>query len=246
MEKGTGSYEQVLQRAKAHGYAEADPSADVLGWDAGRKICILASIAFGKQVYYDKIDIQGIEQIDVEDIRCAALIGGTIKLIAKAGRSSDGKIYANVAPAIVLKDNPLHSVDGVFNAVLVRGDAVGEVMFYGKGAGAYPTASAAVADLIDIVRHDGDARGPYWEDLGDGYTCDGLDMRTDYLLRIKTNSGEAGRQLGALLGADAFSEIETDRAGQLVAKVALTRQKQAVLARIEDEIGPVKALKILS
>ena len=145
------SFEQALADASAKGYAESDPTADVEGHDACRKIAILASLAFGTDVSCDDIPTKGITDVTVEDIKKAEASGGVLKLIGQA-RQVDGKVQCKVEPTFIPKESPLANVNDVFNAILVRGDNVGEVMFYGPGAGKLPTASAVMADVVDLVK----------------------------------------------------------------------------------------------
>jgi homoserine dehydrogenase len=144
-------YATVLREAQAKGYAEADPTADVGGWDAARKVAILASIAFGTRVTVDDVYVEGITGITPEDIEYAGELNYIIKLLGIARDSEDG-IDVRVHPTFVPRSHPLASVNNVFNAIFVNGDAVGETMFYGRGAGELPTASAVVADIIDVAR----------------------------------------------------------------------------------------------
>ena len=148
------AFEDALKLAQDNGYAERDPSADILGFDACRKVCILASLCFGKHVYPDQVHTEGITEITLEDVEYAKDWGGVIKLLGRARKSEDGKhIYAIVSPAFVDHHSQLASVDDVFNAILVRGDAIGDVVFYGRGAGKLPTASAVVADVVDALKN---------------------------------------------------------------------------------------------
>ena len=152
-------YAEALAEARRLGYAEADPSADVDGLDAARKLAILASIAFGSRVGVDDVHVEGISGVSRVDLEYAREFGSTVKLLAVA-KEDDGRIEVSVHPAILPASHPLSSVDGVYNAVYVVGDAVGETMFYGRGAGAGPTGSAVVADLIQVARNRGaDATG---------------------------------------------------------------------------------------
>ena len=149
------SFDDALALAQQLGYAERNPSADVDGHDACRKICILASLCFGKHVYPEQVRTEGITKITLSDVAYAEAAGYVIKLIGYAKLLEDGKITADVYPAFVPKNNQLAGVEDVFNAVMVRGDAVGDVLFYGRGAGKLPTASAVVADIVDMVKHNG-------------------------------------------------------------------------------------------
>ena len=147
------SFADALALAQANGFAEKDPTADVEGHDACRKVCILASLAFGKHVYPSQVETEGISKITLEDVAYVASAGGVIKLLGQIKDLGNGKIAAFVGPAVVYNGSQLASVKGVFNAVLVRGDAVGDVCFYGQGAGKLPTASAVVADMADCAAH---------------------------------------------------------------------------------------------
>lgn len=152
MSEDNVEFSTVLQEAQNAGYAEADPTADVEGYDAARKIAILASIAFNSRVTPDDVFVEGITKIAPEDINYARELGYVIKLLAIA-RERNGEVEVRVHPAFLSETHPLAAVQGVFNAIYVRGDAVGETMFYGQGAGEMPTASAVVGDLMEIVRN---------------------------------------------------------------------------------------------
>lgn len=145
-------FDNVLAEAQAKGYAESDPTADVGGFDAARKIAILASIAFGSRVSIDDVYVEGITNISKQDIGYAKELGYVIKLLAIAKDDERG-IDVRVHPAFIPSNHPLAAVNDVFNAIYIKGDAVGETMFYGRGAGEMPTASAAVADIIDVARN---------------------------------------------------------------------------------------------
>lgn len=151
MYKEGSDFSEVLQEAQAKGYAEADPTADVEGHDAARKIAILASIAFNTRVTVNDVYVEGITKISAEDIAYAKALGYTIKLLGIAKATDEG-IEVRVHPTFIPNEHPLASVNDVFNAVFVRGDAVGDTMFYGRGAGELPTASAVVADIMDAAR----------------------------------------------------------------------------------------------
>ena len=146
------TFEQALKEAQDNGYAEKDPTADVDGHDACRKTCILAALSFGQHVYPDQVPTQGIRGVSLADVAYADSCGYKIKLLGRAIREPEGKVCAFVAPHLVSCENPLAGVEDVFNAIAVTGNAVGDVMFYGRGAGKLPTASAVVADVMDIAR----------------------------------------------------------------------------------------------
>jgi homoserine dehydrogenase len=145
-------FESVLKDAQEKGYAERNPEADVEGYDACRKIAILSSLAFGNQVDYEDIYTEGITRITAEDIQYAKALGMTIKLLASSKRVGDS-FYAMVAPFMISAEHPLYSVNNVFNGIFAHGNVLGDVMFYGSGAGKLPTASAVVADVVDAAKH---------------------------------------------------------------------------------------------
>ena len=140
-------YDTVLKEAQANGFAEADPTADVEGYDACRKIAILTSIISGKMVDFEEIYTEGISKVTTEDMKYAKALGMTVKLLAECEKV-DGKWFAQVAPCLLSSEHPLYSVHEVFNAVFVKGNMLGDAMFYGSGAGKLPTASAVVADVV--------------------------------------------------------------------------------------------------
>lgn len=146
------TFDAVLKEAQDRGYAERNPEADVEGYDACRKIAILSSLAFGSQVDYGDIYTEGITKISDIDMKYAKKLGMTVKLFGTS-KKENGKIFAMVSPVMVMGDHPLSSVHGVMNGILVRGEVIGDLMFYGAGAGKLPTASAVVADIIDEVKH---------------------------------------------------------------------------------------------
>lgn len=154
MDKAGAEFEDVLAEAQKLGYAEANPSADVDGIDAARKIVILAALSFGKLASPDSIHTEGITGISRPLVKCAKALGYSVKLIGHT-RSIHGKTLCMVSPRLIPESNPLSGIEGVFNGILVSGDMVGDVMFYGPGAGKLPTASAVCADIVDVVEHGG-------------------------------------------------------------------------------------------
>ena len=166
------SFEDALKLAQDKGYAEKDPTADVEGHDACRKVCILASLAFGKHVYPSQVETQGITRITLEDVEYINSANGVIKLLGQIKYIDENKIAAFVSPAVVYNGSQLSSVKDVFNAVLVRGDAVGDVCFYGAGAGKLPTASAVVADIMDCAKHTDRKKIFGWGDGAEDYVVD--------------------------------------------------------------------------
>ena len=152
-EKGS-DFDSVLKDAQDKGYAEKDPTADVEGYDACRKIAILTSLAYGKQLDFEDIYTEGITKITDRDIAYAKKMGAKVKIFGSSKKVGD-KVSAMVAPQLIYPEHPLYSVDGVFNAILVKGNMVGDVMFYGQGAGKLATASAVVSDVMDAAKHAG-------------------------------------------------------------------------------------------
>ncbi len=226
-------FDEALALAQQLGYAERDPSADVDGLDACRKICILASLAYGVHVYPDTVATTGIRNVTLEDVQYAAAWGGVIKLLGHATKRDD-KVYCSVAPRIISKDHMLAGVKDVFNAVMVKGDAVGEVLFYGKGAGKLPTASAVVADVIDVARHLGQPSVMFWEATQPDYAGDAACTLERMLVRVK------GANTDALWNAvhTAFPEAErvtpttakADECGFVTAPITAAQLEQTVTA----------------
>lgn len=155
MEKEGADYGETLKQAQELGYAERNPEADVEGYDACRKVAILSSLMVEKNVDFEKIYTEGITKIAPADFDYARAAGMTIKLLATSTSYEDGSVLAMVAPALLSKEHPLAAVNDVYNGVFVTGNMLGDVMFYGKGAGKLPTASAVVSDVIDCARHIG-------------------------------------------------------------------------------------------
>lgn len=152
MSDNGSDFESVLKDAQDLGYAERNPEADVEGYDACRKIAILTSLAYGKQVDFEDIYTEGITKISDIDIKYAKALNASIKLLGTA-KKEDGTVYAMVAPVMINKKHPLFHVNDVFNGIMVHGNMVDDLMFYGRGAGKLPTASAVVSDVVDAAKH---------------------------------------------------------------------------------------------
>ena len=197
------TFEDALFLAQTNGYAERDPSADVDGFDACRKICILAALCFGKHVYPDSVYTEGIRKIALADVEYARAWGGVIKLIARAKKLEGGKVSVMVSPAFVQNHSQLASVDDVFNAILVRGDAIGDVVFYGKGAGSMPTASAVVADVIDCAKHRNQRKAMGWQEGESDYVTDYLENVNPVYIRM--NADDAAAAMAQI--SKAFGEV---------------------------------------
>lgn len=177
-------FSEALSDAQAKGYAERNPAADVEGHDACRKLAILSSLAWGSYVDYKDIVTEGITEVELCDVKSAGELGYVIKLIGYAEKKD--KLFARVSPMLVPKGHPLSGVDDVFNAIVVEGNYLGMSMFYGKGAGKFPTASAVVADVIESVRHI-NAKKAYieWKPAEKGYMLDIGDSVCRYFVREK-------------------------------------------------------------
>ena len=176
MVKGGVPFDEALKEAQAKGYAEQNPAADVEGLDAGRKICILSDLAWGREVLPEKISTQGISGLDLKDVAIASGAGYRVKLLGRAMKLADGRQAAYVAPHLVPKDCPIAPVDDVFNAIMIRGNAVGDVMFYGRGAGDLPTASAVMGDIMDALLHRARRRDLGWSESAELADFDELVM----------------------------------------------------------------------
>ena len=181
------SFDDALALAQQKGYAERDPSADIDGHDTCRKICILASLAFGKHVSPKNVYTEGIRNITLKDVEFAEKFESVIKLLGIVKKDSDDKINCVVYPCVVPKSSQLSSVDDVFNAIMVRGDVIGDVMFYGRGAGKLPTASAVVADVIDCVKHMKARKYLYWGEEADNYVINHSDCECELFVRLSAD-----------------------------------------------------------
>lgn len=193
------TFEAALADAQKLGYAERNPAADIEGHDACRKIAILSSLAFGMQVDYEDIYTEGITKITDVDIRYAKAMEAKIKLFASSIREND-HVYAMVAPVMIKSNHPLFSVNDVFNGIFVRGNVIGDVMFYGSGAGKLPTASAVVADIVDAAKHLGKNIWTIWSSRKLELT-DINKVQNRFFVRVKGNSAEIKQQAAALFGA---------------------------------------------
>ena len=178
-------FDSALKLAQEKGFAEKDPTADIEGHDACRKICILGALAFGKHIYPSSVKCEGITGITLSDIEYANSFGYAVKLIGKAKKNGE-TVSVSVRPTLVPKENLLANVNGVNNAVSVVGDAVGEVVFYGKGAGKMPTASAVVADVMDCAKHLSARKYLFWEDGSCDYVKE-TDEPTKLYVRLQTS-----------------------------------------------------------
>ena len=247
MIKESMSFDDALALAQQLGYAEKDPTADVEGHDACRKICILASIAFGKHVYPAQVHTEGISKITLMDVAYAADYNPVIKLIGKVAMKQNNKLYCLVAPMLVSKESQLSSVDDVFNAIMVRGNATGDVMFYGKGAGKLPTASAVMADIIDCFKHIKARKNVFWED-GDPDYVDDYDLgEVSLYIRGKAADTERAKKdiekaFGKVKYLSCKDAPEHDIA--FVTEKKVERELKEKLKSLSLELEPLNVLRI--
>ncbi len=193
----TDFYES-LREAQDLGYAERNPSADIEGYDAARKICILADLCFGKNVSPEDISVRGITDVTLNDVEYARRVACKIKLLGRAFRLSDGRVCAYVAPHLIGKTSLLSNVDGVMNGIVVHGNAIGECMFYGPGAGKRPTASAVVADIIDAVKHREKRKPINWNKAEEGYVASADEVPMRWYVRTGSGLETIGKAFGNL------------------------------------------------
>ena len=255
-------FEQALALAQELGYAEKDPTADVDGHDSCRKVCILASLTFGRHVYPGQVYTEGIRDITLNDVEYAGAAGCVIKLIGRVSRLPDDRVSAAVYPALVARGSQLSTVDDVYNAILVRGDATGDVVFYGRGAGKLPTASAVVADIIDCVKHLAARKYLYWADGQDHYVADHLDDVTRLFVRAKLHEERSKISVrhtfeavsaGSKNVPNAASAPYTllSRAGQpddevaFLTSTATERELRQALDSLDDLITPISILHVV-
>ncbi|MBO5273229.1 MAG: homoserine dehydrogenase [Clostridia bacterium] len=210
MKRGGITFDAALKEAQDAGYAERDPSADVEGIDSCRKICILAGLAFGILPAPETVSAKGIRSVTLRDLADAEAAGCSLKLVGRACSSDEGKTIS-VAPCFVKGTNPLAGIEDVYNGILVRGNALGDVMFYGMGAGKLPTASAVVSDIIDIAR--GGSMTAHWTAAPEGSFTDGEDAVSEYCIRLPRKLDQA-----AIKEADGEYTYIVEVAGSMLAK----------------------------
>ena len=192
MIKNDASFDDALHQAQANGFAEQDPTADIEGIDAARKICILADLGFGKHVNPADVKATGIKGVTSADVEYAKRLNCKIKLLGRALRTGRDTATAYVAPHLVSKSSLLSNVDGVMNGIVVHGNALGDTMFYGAGAGKRPTASAVVADVIDAVKHVKARKYLDWDDAPAGYFTDSSYVASRWYIRAATSLQQIG------------------------------------------------------
>lgn len=236
-------FDEALKLAQELGYAEKDPTADVEGHDACRKICILASLAYGKHVYPDNVHTEGITKITLEDVKYAENWGGVIKLIGRCKVEDDGKMDIGVAPMFVPRTSQLANINDVFNGIMVRGDCTGDVVFYGKGAGKLPTASAVVADIIDCALHLKRRKMLFWADCKENNTLSKEESKSALYIRVNTADKE-----------DAYNKL-TDALGELTVlardkapanEAAFATKAEVKYGEAMSAINSIEGIEVLS
>ena len=238
MDKEGADFEEVLKEAQDKGYAERNPEADVEGYDACRKIAILSSLMCGKNVGYEEIYTEGITKISSRDFLYAKQMDKSIKLLAMSRDREDG-FFAMVAPFLIPRSHPLYSVNGVFNAVYVHGNMLGDSMYYGRGAGKLPTASAVVSDVVDCARHLGKTVMCFWENEDVRVA----DIETDqgkYFVRVGSGQREAVMEI---FGSLAQISVGISEEFAFITKVMPEREFNE---KIEQAGGYINRIRILS
>lgn len=231
------SFDDALKLAQKNGYAEKDPTADIEGHDACRKVCILASLAFGKHVYPSQVETEGISNITLEDVSYIHSANGVIKLLGQIKYIDENNIAAFVSPAVVYNGSQLASVRDVFNAILVRGDAVGDVCFYGRGAGKLPTASAVVADMVDCAKHVNRRKVFGWGPGEEDYVVDyKTQLEMPFYVRAKLSESEV---------VSMFNDVKfLSRKGQPSDEVAFITDSMTQ-AKLYEILGDSKVLNVI-
>lgn len=228
------TFEDTLALAQKLGYAERNPASDVEGLDACRKICILASLAYGRHVYPEQVHTEGITKISLADVEYAASWGGVVKLIGQVRMMENGKLQIIVCPMFISRDSQLANVDDVFNGIMVRGDSTGDVVFYGKGAGKLPTASAVVADVIDCVKHFKARKYLFWEDGSKDYVEDYLLDSVSMFVRANTDNEElAFKNIHKVFGNVVRLSRKTVEDGE-IAFVTGTMQVKEIIGKLSE------------
>lgn len=232
------TFETALKDAQNNGFAERNPAADIEGHDACRKIAILASLASGKMIDYNDIDTDGITNITLDDVKYAAAMDSVIKLIGYAQFDENGKVYSIVSPMVIKNSSPLADVDGVFNAIMVTGDCVGDVMFYGKGAGKLPTASAVVADVVDAVKHSDRSKKIFWEKPTENIMADIDSKKFEYFVRT-TDSAE---NVQKIFGKCEFVDNIIDNESAFVTSPLTKSEVEEKLAKLSDVVANIRVM----
>lgn len=235
MEKEGADFDDVLKEAQEKGYAERNPEADVEGYDACRKIAILSSLMSGKNVKYEDIYTEGITKITATDFIYAHAMGKTIKLLGQS-KEEENNFYAMVAPFLISKNHPLYMVNGVFNAVCVHGNMLGDSMYYGRGAGKLPTASAVVSDVVDCARHIGKVIMCFWD--AESVNLTGIDEASRrFFVRVA-----ADKEKEAIEAFQAVEVIEADVKGEFAFVTEEMTEKE--FNGLAEKVGIISRIRI--
>lgn len=232
------TFDTALKNAQDMGYAERNPAADVEGHDACRKIAILASLASGKFVDYNDIETVGITEITLDDVKYAEKLDSVIKLIGYAEFDEDGKVYSTVSPMLIKNSIPLSGVNDVFNAIMLTGDCVGNVMFYGPGAGKLPTASAVVADVVDSVKHRERSKKILWETPQSDIMANPDDKKFSYFIRTNDTEDNVRSAFGECEFTESIVGNETVFITSKLSKSELAKN----LTKLSDTVSCIKVL----
>lgn len=239
------SFDSALKLAQEKGYAEKDPTADVEGFDALRKICILASLCFGTHVYPNGIYTEGISKITLEDVAYAESYDSVIKLIARAKKISEDKIIVMVTPCLVNNSSMLAGVNGVFNACLVRGDMTGDVLMYGKGAGKLATASAVVGDIIDCASNDKERKFFGWDDERKDFVASHFENETSLYVRATAACAEKAKaDIETSFGSVTYLNRENQPSDEIAFVTPVMKEKELNEKLSELEINLITTIRI--
>ena len=235
MDEDDANFDDVLKEAQDKGYAERNPEADIEGYDAGRKIAILSSLVKGENVKFENVYTEGITKIDTVDFAYARKLKMAVKLLAMCKDTEDG-FYAMVAPFMIPKGHPLYSVSGVFNAVYVHGNMLGDSMYYGRGAGKLPTASAVVSDVIDCARHLGKNIMCFW-DAKNSEVMDIADTKRRFFVRVPDSAKDKVKTAFA-----AIEEVDAQAAGEFafITPVITEREFDEKIAKVGGFINRIR------
>ena len=235
-------FDTALKLAQDLGFAERNPEADVEGHDACRKICILAALASGRHVYPDGIHTEGITKITLSDVKYASSFNSVIKLIGDVKFLPDGKLDIFVAPMIINRKSQLANIDNEFNGIMVRGDCTDDVVFYGKGAGSMPTASAVVADVIDCCKHLKARKYLFWADSNNENVLPYNESKTAVYLRLSSADKEAAlKEIKELFGEVVTLSISNEAEGEFAVVTG-----ESTVGEIKEKLSSLKQSNVLS
>lgn len=238
MDKEGADFDDVLKEAQDKGYAERNPEADVEGYDACRKIAILSSLMSGRNVRYEEIYTEGITKITAADFKYAKQMGKSIKLLAMS-RDTEKGFFAMVAPFMISKEHPLYSVNGVFNAVYVHGNMLGDSMYYGRGAGKLPTASAVVSDVVDCARHQGKTIMCFWDEENVN-VAESSSAERKFFVRVRADQRES-----AMAAFGSLAEVNVGMTEEFAFMTQVMSEKE-FSEKIEKAGGYLNRIRIMA